>query len=260
MQSHPSLKSCKAASGFTLIELLVVIAIIAVLAAFLFPVFATVRERARETSCLSNVKQLALAEYLYVQDYDETFFYAPENPPRPRKRPGWTEMLMPYIKDTKIFSCPSNSDPLIWDSHYRFPASPPGSATGWNSPTAYRVAYGFSDFGPHTDTAPWTLAGIQSTSELALLTDELYSWNYPTCQVDPEKDTGHLSLYFSRGVNGWDFYGKPRHFNGLNFAYADGHAKWCQVSASTQPSPPDYAHGYYAHARISEADCNPADF
>src|SRR5438270_1344093 len=59
-------------NGFTLIELLVVIAIIAILAAILFPVFAQAREKARAASCLSNTKQIALALYMYVQDYDET--------------------------------------------------------------------------------------------------------------------------------------------------------------------------------------------
>jgi prepilin-type N-terminal cleavage/methylation domain-containing protein len=57
--------------GFTLIELLVVIAIIAILAAILFPVFARAREKARQTSCLSNVKQLSLGMLMYTQDYDE---------------------------------------------------------------------------------------------------------------------------------------------------------------------------------------------
>ena len=57
--------------GFTLIELLVVIAIIAILASILFPVFARAREKARQTSCLSNMKQLGLACSMYAQDYDE---------------------------------------------------------------------------------------------------------------------------------------------------------------------------------------------
>src|SRR5512147_2634849 len=59
--------------GFTLIELLVVIAIIAILAAILFPVFAQAREKARQTSCVSNYKQTSMAILQYVQDYDETF-------------------------------------------------------------------------------------------------------------------------------------------------------------------------------------------
>jgi prepilin-type N-terminal cleavage/methylation domain-containing protein len=59
--------------GFTLIELLVVIAIIAILAAILFPVFAQAREKARQTQCVNNIKQFALAVFQYVQDYDETY-------------------------------------------------------------------------------------------------------------------------------------------------------------------------------------------
>jgi prepilin-type N-terminal cleavage/methylation domain-containing protein len=57
--------------GFTLIELLVVIAIIAILAAILFPVFARAREKSRQASCTSNLKQILLADAMYTQDYDE---------------------------------------------------------------------------------------------------------------------------------------------------------------------------------------------
>src|SRR5579862_176895 len=60
-----------ARTGFTLIELLVVIAIISILAAILFPVFAKAREKARQISCLSNMRQLGLAIYQYTEDYDE---------------------------------------------------------------------------------------------------------------------------------------------------------------------------------------------
>ena len=68
-----NLSSRSRTSAFTLIELLVVIAIIAILAAILFPVFAQAREKARQTSCLSNMKQIGLGLLMYTQDYDEQF-------------------------------------------------------------------------------------------------------------------------------------------------------------------------------------------
>src|SRR5438132_1696001 len=68
-----SAKTAAPPAAFTLIELLVVIAIIAILAAILFPVFSQAREKARQASCQSNLRQLGLATMLYVQDYDETY-------------------------------------------------------------------------------------------------------------------------------------------------------------------------------------------
>lgn len=90
--------------GFTLIELLVVIAIIAILAAMLFPVFARAREKAKETSCTSQLKQLGLALHMYAQDYDEQFpFDAYAGNPHPMLCTG----LYPYVKNRNIFYCPS---------------------------------------------------------------------------------------------------------------------------------------------------------
>ncbi len=85
-------------NGFTLIELLVVIAIIAILAAILFPVFAQAREKARQTSCLSNLKQIALGKIMYAQDYDESLplgAYFP-NPAQPVTM--WYDIIEPYVK------------------------------------------------------------------------------------------------------------------------------------------------------------------
>lgn len=93
--------------GFTLIELLVVIAIIAILAAILFPVFAQAREKARQTSCLSNEKQIGLALIQYTQDYDETY---PFNVHSQDWQNGWVSKALPYMKDLRVFMCPSDSD------------------------------------------------------------------------------------------------------------------------------------------------------
>ncbi len=90
--------------GFTLIELLVVIAIIAILAAILFPVFAKAREKARQSSCSSNLKQIGLASLQYAQDYDET--YPAYNLPITG---SWRNMVTPYAKNTQIFECPSRA-------------------------------------------------------------------------------------------------------------------------------------------------------
>src|SRR5438552_3017274 len=94
-------------SAFTLIELLVVIAITASLAAILFPVFAQAREKARQTACLSNVKQLGLSFAMYSQDYGEknpngvNWYYPGGN--------GWAGQTYPYVKNAQIFLCPADS-------------------------------------------------------------------------------------------------------------------------------------------------------
>lgn len=94
--------------GFTLIELLVVIAIIAILAAILFPVFAQAREKARQTSCISNEKQIGLAMMQYVQDNDEYYPYCQS------EEDGvgvlWMTFLQPYVKNGDYFGTDANGD------------------------------------------------------------------------------------------------------------------------------------------------------
>ncbi len=109
--------------GFTLVELLVVIAIIALLAAILFPVFAKAREKARQTTCLSNMKQISLGFGQYSQDYDEAMSFAsitnyPNNPP---VNMGFDSLVQPYMgvrvtayttsqaTNPSIFQCPDDT-------------------------------------------------------------------------------------------------------------------------------------------------------
>ena len=123
--------------GFTLIELLVVIAIIAILAAILFPVFARAREAARKATCLSNLKQVALACLMYAQDYDEvlpTVASSAWNTSHPivpvspqhtynsaaaaglRSKDYWqlADVLRPYVKSIDLFQCPTSIRRAPW--------------------------------------------------------------------------------------------------------------------------------------------------
>lgn len=150
---------CRNQKGFTLIELLVVIAIIAILAAILFPVFAQAREKARAISCLSNSRQLASANYMYTQDYDETLLPAANyavNPPT-----IWIEAIIPYIKNEQIFLCPSASGA-------RFPAS-------WSlrnfAPLGYNSQTGIDPRGLESPTSTMSLAALEEPARAVLIAD-----------------------------------------------------------------------------------------
>ena len=158
--------------AFTLIELLVVIAIIAILAAILFPVFAKAREKARQTACLNNTKQIATAMIQYVQDYDETFppFLAGcntrgDNPldptatasklyPGSKPRIMWQLAIYPYLKNWDVYSCPSDGTSASDDPYVRFYNLSYGYNYGYLS-----ELYGLFDHSQTTPPAPCTVAG-----------------------------------------------------------------------------------------------------
>ncbi|MBM3475983.1 MAG: DUF1559 domain-containing protein [Armatimonadetes bacterium] len=138
--------------GFTLIELLVVIAIIAILAAILFPVFARAREKARQTSCLSNLKQLGLGVNMYVTDNDETyppFAYMPV-PGNPATAVTAFDSVTPYIKNRQILLCPNDKVGRVLGGPVSIIPSPPAPQASYaaNLADAYIFAAGLDTVPP----------------------------------------------------------------------------------------------------------------
>ncbi|NLO06277.1 MAG: DUF1559 domain-containing protein [candidate division WS1 bacterium] len=206
--------------GFTLIELLVVIAIIAILAAILFPVFARAREKARQTSCLNNVKQMSLGLLMYAQDYDERTcriyiggsgrqfqHVTPNGSSRTGDYIMWTELIFPYVKNIQVYDCPSTS--YKWTGNYT----------------------GTMDHGINQHIDGHALADIDSPSSTIQLADSHNS------------STSSQSYYVQRTIQ--MLSGEPRniipdrHNGGANFGFCDGHAKWHAVSYEA-----DLARGY----------------
>ena len=177
--------------GFTLIELLVVIAIIAILAAILFPVFAKARAKARQTACLSNLKQISLAVQMYTGDYDGMMMYGHDD----IAGMWYTGFIQPYVNNAAIVRCPAN------------PAYAVGY--GWNYPhMPYRTYYG----------GGWAVESTRRPAEVMMMCDSnSYNWCY--CPIHyPAWSDGYGRV-------------SDRHNGGANVAFLDGHAKWMLQSA-----------------------------
>jgi len=253
--------------AFTLIELLVVIAIIAILAAILFPVFAQAREKARQTSCLSNLKQIGLGTMQYVQDYDETYPRARFDAPQPLRQswaqPNWQDFISPYVKNGTVtvnwLTTDGSMATRINKGVWVCPSQPDGSDF---MTTVYGGHDGIFNHETASNTGAaipaTTMASISRPSDVVMISEngEVDDWdgigNDAVLTSDPYWQCGNTwtcsglqsgakwdaDVPLGKQDSAYPYYVLPRyrHSGVANMAYADGHVKavakgqlnWCK--------------------------------
>jgi prepilin-type N-terminal cleavage/methylation domain-containing protein/prepilin-type processing-associated H-X9-DG protein len=250
-------------SAFTLIELLVVIAIIAILAAILFPVFAQARDKARQASCLSNMKQMGTGLMMYTQDYDETLCAvtwrdscrASGTPGETGSddlyngMPGWPLALQPYVKNYGVLKCPSDDTAggFAKTNAYCFEAQllqakVPGAYTGIRSsgedmrkvlPLSYAANYYLtnSQTSLNVPLTPPALSGRGKDIPAGMSLSEVKKPANVFFITDVGNNTGNFAAYYiipgyGNGASDARWRNGKRHAEGRTWVFLDGHAKW----------------------------------
>lgn len=225
------------AAGFTLIELLVVIAIIALLSAILFPVFARAREKARQVSCLNNMKQLSLGFIQYISDYDSVTPIAVDGTGGNTNGPGWMSYagftnaanntvfdptkggVYPYIKSTAIYVCP---DDILASKNG--PAGNIGNSYATGACMNKEAILDASTTPALVEPRPGKSEVIfDSPSTIMLLGEE--AANVPAAATDYGTSNDAYLWVNPRNTASHDLI-STRHSGGSNVAFLDGHAKY----------------------------------
>ena len=233
MQPNSSRRNSSRRRAFTLIEMLVVIAIIGILAAILFPAFAKARQKARDISCLSNMKQIGLAVQQYVQENDGAFpiFYAYNSSPATGMagHKGVELELQPFLKNFGVFKCPNDvggpylaldgdckNDPskqesywACYGSSYRFTSSDYSVVAGESSQNNTLL----------TTTSIVKDSMFDKPSQTRIMRDEMLPW------FASDQDPAGAKYFYAPD------YFRMWHPTGGTFLFADGHAKFVNNAA-----------------------------
>jgi prepilin-type N-terminal cleavage/methylation domain-containing protein/prepilin-type processing-associated H-X9-DG protein len=244
-------------SGFTLIELLVVIAIIAIMAAILFPVFAQAREKARQTTCQSNMKNLLTGTLMYLQDYDEVWpitvpfdasgnqaslWVVGGNNSAPLTRSYWANAIQPYVKNWGVYACPSAAQ------EFRLAGVPPES----EDKRVVIMLNGYLNVWPQAATVSptATIAFSEGWGKQALVGA---AGEFPRAwPLEGPRPWRFIAQ--GDGCTGIRFWTQQLeiswyiHSEGSNYGYMDGHVRWLKLgdrrgpwgSADAQGKPTGY--------------------